>query len=158
MANKATLLVFNNEFDRAFAAFRIAIAAAHSKMEVMMVFTLWGIDIVKKDGPLFRGKGFKSRMMNFMNRGGAKRLKLSRMHMGGMGKWMMEKMMKDKNIQPLSQLIADAKKLGVKFLICDVPLEMMGLTKDDLIDEVDNIVNVETYIQHMADSQINLFV
>jgi hypothetical protein len=37
-------------------------------------------------------------MLNIMNRGGSKRLKMSHFHMFGLGTWMMRKLMKESNI------------------------------------------------------------
>jgi peroxiredoxin family protein len=54
-------------------------------MDVTMFFTFWGLNVIKKnEGPL-RSKGLMHRMLNWMNRGGSRRLKLSRFNMLGMG-------------------------------------------------------------------------
>jgi peroxiredoxin family protein len=82
--------------------------------------------------------------MSFSSRGGAEKLKLSRFDFFGFGSWMMRRMMRAKNIQSIPEMIADAKDLGVKFLVCDNPMAIMELKKEDLIDEVDEIVGAAT--------------
>jgi peroxiredoxin family protein len=98
MAEKVTLVVFSGEMDRALAAFNIAIGAVSMGMEVSMFFTFWGLNIIKKDEGPIKSKGIMRKMLNFMNRGGAKRLPLSKFHMFGLGKWMMGKLMREAKV------------------------------------------------------------
>ncbi len=70
---KATIVVFSGELDKAFAAFIIANTAATMGMEVTMFFTFWGLNIIKKNrGPIY-SEGWMRKMLNKMNRGGSKR-------------------------------------------------------------------------------------
>ena len=144
MVKKASIVVFSDELDRACAAFTIANAAAASGMEVNLFFSCWGVNIVRRKGRLFRGDNLMNRLMSFSSRGGAEKLKLSRFDFFGFGSWMMRRMMRAKNIQSIPEMIADAKDLGVKFLVCDNPMAIMELKKEDLIDEVDEIVGAAT--------------
>jgi peroxiredoxin family protein len=50
-----------------------------------MFFTFWGLNVIKKNEGPIKSKGIMRKMLNFMNRGGAKRLGLSKFHMFGMG-------------------------------------------------------------------------
>ena len=93
-----------------------------------------------------------------MNRGGAKRLPLSKFHMLGMGKWMMQKLMNDINIPRVEELMAIAKEFGVKFIACTTSIGMMGISKDAFIPEVDTCAGVATYIADARESKINLFI
>ena len=158
MAEKASIVIFSNELDRACAAFTIANAAAASGMEVTLFFSCWGVNIVKRRGPLFRGDTLMNRAMNFLQRGGAAALPLSRFNLLGLGTWMMRRQMKAKNIQSIPEMMADAKELGVRFLVCDNPVAIMGLKREDLIDEVDDIVGVATYINESSGAGLTLFI
>jgi len=156
---KATIVIFSGDLDKALSAFVIATGAAAMGWEVTMVFTFWGINIVrdeKKKAPL--KKDFTSKMFEFLMPRGAKQLRLSKMHMFGIGTAMMKKRMKVKNVQGLREFIKDAKELGVKFLVCNLPMDIMGLQKEEFIDEVDDICNVSTYLKEAKDAELNLFI
>jgi len=155
---KMTIIVFSGEMDKALAAFNLAIGGATSGMEVTMFFTFWGLNVIKKNEGSIKSKGIMRKMLNFMNRGGAKRLPLSKFHMLGMGKWMMKKLMKDVNFPEVEELIAIAKEFGVKFIACTTSMGMMGISKEAFIPEVDSLAGVATYLAHAKESKINLFI
>jgi len=155
---KMTIIVFSGEMDKVIPAFNIAIGGATSGMEVNMFFTFWGFNVIKKNEGSIKSKGIMRKMLNFMNRGGAKRLPLSKFHMLGMGKWMMKKLMKDVNSPQVEELIALAKESGVKFIACTNTMGLMGITKEALIPEVDSLAGVATYVAHAKESKINLFI
>jgi len=155
---KMTIIVFSGEMDKALAAFNLAIGGATSGMEVTMFFTFWGLNVIKKNEGSIKSKGIMRKMLNFMNRGGAKRLPLSKFHMLGMGRWMMKKLMKDVNFPQVEELMAIAKEFGVKFIACTTSMGMMGISKEAFITEVDSLAGVATYLAHARESKINLFI
>jgi peroxiredoxin family protein len=71
---------------------------------------------------------------------------------------MMKKRMKNKNVKSLKGMIEDAKELDVKFLVCDMSMDIMGLQKEEFIDEVDEIVGVGTYLKEAKDSDVTMFI
>ena len=160
MANKEkmTLIVYSGEMDKALAAFNLAIGGASSGMQVTMFFTFWGLDVIKRNEGGIKSKGIMRKMLNFVDRGGAKRLPLSRFHMFGMGKWMMKKLMDDINFPQVQDLITLAKELGVEFVACTTSMGMTGISKDAFIPEVDTFAGVATYLARAKESKINLFV
>ena len=158
MAEKMTLIVFSGDMDKALAAFNLAIGGASIGMEVSMFFTFWGLNVIKKnDGPI-KSKGIMRKMLNFMNRGGAKRLGLSKFHMFGMGKWMMGKLMNNVKSPSVQELMTMAHQSGVKFIACTTTIGMMGLGKDAFIPEVDSYAGVASYLADAKDGRINLFI
>ena len=160
MADKesATIIVFSGELDKSLAAFNIAIGAASMGMEVTMFFTFWGLNVIKRNEGGIKSKGIMRRMLNFMNRGGPKRLHLSKFHMFGMGTWMMTRLMKDVNFPQLEELMAMAKGMGVEYVACTTSMGMMGIGKDAFIPEVDSYAGVATYLAKARESKINLFI
>lgn len=138
MTKKMSLIVFSGEMDKAYPAFILATGAAAAGMEVTMFFTFWGLNLLKK--------------------GGLSKAKLSKMNMFGLGKSMVKKRMAKVNVAPLEKLLADAKELGVKILACDMTMGVFGVTKDNLISEVDEFAEVGSYISDSKDSDINLFI
>ena len=155
---KMTIIVFSGEMDKALSAFNLAIGGATSGMEVAMFFTFWGLNVIKKNEGGIKSKGIMRKMLNLMNRGGAKRLPLSRFHMLGLGKRMMKKLMKDVNSPQVEELIVLAREFGVKFIACTNTMGMMGISKDAFIPEVDSFAGVATYLAHARESKINLFI
>ncbi len=78
--------------------------------------------------------------------------------MMGMGKAMMQRLMKDINFPQVDELIKLAKELDVKFIACTTTIGMMGITKDAFIPEVDSFAGVATYIAEASKSKISLFI
>jgi len=158
VAEKVTIVVFSGEMDKAIAAFNIAIGAGSMGMEVSMFFTFWGLNILKKNEGSMKSKGMMRKMLNFMNRGGSKRMPLSKFHMFGMGKWMMKRLMKDVNSPQIEELMAMAKDAGVKFIACTNTMGMMGLSKEAFIPEVDSFAGTAAYLTEAREGKVNLFI
>ena len=155
---RITLIVFSGELDKALAAFNLAIGAASMGMEVSMFFTFWGLNVIKRNEGGIKSKGVMRRMLNFMNRGGANRLHLSKFHMLGMGTWMMKQLMKDVNFPQLDELMAMAKGMGVKFIAWTTSMGLMGISKEAFIPEVDSFAGVATYLAEAREGNVNLFI
>lgn len=156
--DNVTIVVFSGELDKALAAFNIANTAASMGMKVSMFFTFWGLGVIQKAGT---GRGKKDAlqwMMSKMNRGGAKRLKLSKMNMMGMGKTSMKTLMKKYKMPSLEEMINLAKEQGVEFVACTTSIALMGLDKSDFIDEVDRFAGASTYLGLASEGNVNLFI
>ena len=62
------------------------------------------------------------------------------MNMGGLGKRMINNRMKQANVASLERLILDFKELGGKIIACEMTMEIMGISKKDLRQElIDNM-------------------
>ena len=158
MPEKVTIAMCSGDMDKALAALNIAIGAASAGMEVSMFFTFWGLNIIKRNEGSIKSKGLMRKMLNFMNRGGSKRLPLSRFHMLGLGKWMMARLMKDTRSPSVEELLALANEMGVKFIACTTTMGMMGVSKDAFIPEVDRFAGVATYLAEAKEGRVNLFI
>ncbi|MDD3141748.1 MAG: DsrE/DsrF/DrsH-like family protein, partial [Lachnospiraceae bacterium] len=88
---------------------------------------------------------------------GTGKLKLSKMNMGGMGTKMMKMVMKDKNVDSLETLMQHAMKNGVKLVACTMSMDIMGITKEELIDGVE-LAGVASYLGDAEESNVNLFI
>ena len=120
--------------------------------------TIYVVDWNGKNKKALQNKDFMSKMFGSMMPKGCEELKLSSMNMGGMGTSMMKKRMKAKNVQNLDDMIEDAKELGVKFLVCDMSMDIMGLQKEEFIDAVDDIVGIGAYLQESKGADVTLFI
>lgn len=154
--NGQTIVVFSNDLDKALASFIIANGAKASGKDVTMFFTFWGLNILRKSNVSVK-KGFIDKMFGFMMPKGAEKLTLSKMNMGGMGSAMMKWVMKNKNISTLSELIQQAQDSGVKFIACNMSMDVMGIKEEELIDGVE-ISGVAKYISESNNANSNLFI
>ena len=140
---KCSLVICSGDMDRVMAGFIIATTAASMGRETAMFFTFWGLKAIQKDH--LTGSSFMERMLGLMNRGGIDRIGPSRLNFGGLGRWLFKKMMKDKGVMPLAELRQVAIDLDVKLLACEMSMDVMGIKREDLIDEVADIVGAATY-------------
>jgi len=153
---KCVIIVMSGDMDKVFAAFTIATTAAALGSETTMFFTFWGLKAIQKGN--LTGKGLFGRMVGIMNRGGINVIGPSRFNFMGIGRWMFKKMMRDKNVASLAELRQAAIDLGIKFLACQTSLDVMEITKEDLIPEVADVVGAATMIAEAQQAQINLFI
>ncbi len=152
-----TIIVFSGDMDKVLASFIIANGAAAMGRPVTMFFTFWGLNVLRKTENQNVKKPLIDAMFGTMMPRGAAKLKLSKMNMGGMGTAMMKKVMKDKNIDSLEDLIKKAMDNGVKMIACTMSMDVMGITKEELIDGVE-FAGVGTYLGDAEESNVNLFI
>jgi peroxiredoxin family protein len=156
--DSVTIVVLSGEMDKAMAAFIIATGAAAMGMKVTMFFTFWGLNIIRKQGATSSAKDWLRRLFGWMNKGGSADLPLSRFHFGGLGTFMMKKVMKANKMPGIPELLETAQDLGVKMIACTTTLGMMGISKDTLIDGVDQLAGVTTYLAEARHGAVNLFI
>lgn len=152
-----TMVVFSGDLDKAIASFIIANGAASMGKKVTMFFTFWGLNILRRPEKVSVQKGFIDKMFGMMMPRGSKRLKLSKMNMMGMGSKMIRKVMKDKNVTSLEDLIKAAMDSGIEVVACQMSMDVMGIRKEELIDGV-KIGGVGYYLGEAEDSNVNLFI
>lgn len=151
---KISIVCFSGDFDKVLAAFTIATGAAATGRAVDIFFTFWGLNVLKKkQGRSFVGTGFLARVFNFLM-GGEKKLPLSRLNFGGISPKLMGSMMKKKNVASLRELIEAAKALGVRLIPCEMAMVVLGLDKEDLIDEVEETIGVATFLDESKHAKI----
>jgi peroxiredoxin family protein len=155
--NRATIVVFSGDMDKIFAALIIATGCAAAGMETTLFFTFWGLNAIKKGDPI-QAKSFLGKMMGIMNRGGIKRLNPSRFSFGGIGRVLFSKMMRDKGVASLEELLQTAIDLDVELLACKMSMDVLEITRDDLIPEVGDIVGVATMVRNASRSKIQMFI
>ena len=155
---KCTIIVFSGEMDKVFAAFIIATTAAAMGMDTTMFFTFWGLNILKRNEGPAGGKGILRRMMNRMNRGGARRLKLSKFHMFGLGTGMMKQFMKENKMPTLDEFIVMAQEMGVKMMPCSTSCGIMGLSDDLFREGTGDQAGAAFFINEARDSKVTLFI
>ena len=139
MANKATIVVHSGDMDKVYSALIIGNGALAMGMDVSLYFTFWGLQRLKK--------------------GGLEKGPLSKMNMLGLGKWMVKRKMKQAGVASLEKLMQDFKELGGKILACDMTMDIMGVKREDLRDDlVSDYCGVGTYMNEARESTMTLFI
>ncbi len=156
--DKLSMVVYSADLDRLLATMIIATGAAAMGMQVNLFFTFWATSSLRNGA--FRGKRpLIERMFGWMLPKGRRSLKLSQMHMGGMGTAMIKWRMRDKNVSDLDELFEMAKEMGVKINICEMSMDLLGMKLDDLMDYPDmEVCGVATFLSHAMDSKVTLFI
>lgn len=156
--DRVTIVVLSGDMDRVMAAFIIATGAAAMGMQVTMFFTFWGLNAIRRKGTPSAAKDWLRRMFGFLNRGGAASLPLSRFHFWGLGTRMMKRVMRAHRMPGVPELFETARDLGVRFIACTTTMGLMGITKDTLIEGVDELAGVTTYLAEAKQGSVNLFI
>ncbi len=157
-STKKTIILFSGDFDKVMAAFIIANGAAAMDDDVTMFFTFWALNALRKDAHVpVKDKTFVQKAFGAMMPRGARKLGMSKMNFAGVGPKLMQREMKAQNVMSLTELIDTAREQGVKFIACTMSMDVMGLTKDELIDGLE-FAGVATYLGEAEESNVNLFI
>jgi peroxiredoxin family protein len=139
VANKAAIIVHSGDMDKVYSALILGNGALSMGMEASLFFTFWGLQRLKK--------------------GGLEKGPLSKMNMLGLGKWMIKRKMKQARIASLEKLMQDFKELGGKILACDMTMDIMGVKREDLRDDlISDYCGVGTYMSEAKDATVTLFI
>jgi peroxiredoxin family protein len=156
--NRKTIIVFSGDLDKVLAAFVIANGAAAMDDEVTMFFTFWGLNEMGSTEKVpARGKTLVQRAFAAMMPRGPERLSLSKMNFAGAGPKLMRRAMRHANVMSLADLIAEAREQGVKMIACTMSMDVMGLTKNDLVDGLE-YAGVASYLSDADQANVNLFI
>lgn len=154
---KLSLICFSGDFDKAVAAFTLASGAAAVNYEVNIFFTFWGLNLVKnKKGHAFVGKGVLARTFGFLS-GGLKNVPMSKLNFGGFSPRAMTWLMRKRNVATLDELIQAAKDLDVKLYACEMSMNILGLTKEDFVIDVKEVLGVPRFLEYSRDGE-TLFI
>lgn len=152
-----TFIMFSDDLDKALATFVLANGAAATGQKVTIFFTFWGLNVIKKSDKPRVAKNIYGKMFEMMLPSCSKKLKLSKMNMGGIGSRMMRHIMKTNQIHSLEELRQQALENGVEFIACQMSMDVMGIKKEELLEEV-TIGGVATYMERADNANVNLFI
>lgn len=155
--DSAAIILFSNDLDKALAALIVGCGMAAAGSKVSIFFTFWGLSVLRRNPAPAVKKSLISRMFGFMLPKGAKKLALSKMNMAGMGTAMMKQVMARENVPTLSELLVQARELGIKFIACEMAMDVMGLQREELI-EVDSVAGVASFAEIARNAGTTLFI
>ena len=138
-AERVTIVLHSGDMDKVYSALIIANGALAMGMEASIYFTFWGLQRLQK--------------------GGLEKGPLSKMHFLGLGKWMVRRRMQRENVASLERLLQDFKELGGKIIACEMTMDIMGIRRQQLREDlIDEYGAVGSYIRDARSSKITLFI
>ncbi|MGB4594003.1 MAG: DsrE/DsrF/DrsH-like family protein [Coriobacteriia bacterium] len=150
------MVVMSGDMDKLFGAFIIANGAAAMGMEVTMFFTFWGLRAIKKN--VSTGKTFFGKMIGIMYGGDISKSHPSKFRFGGMGRWMLGKMMGSHNVSTLVEMRDLAVELGVNMYGCQMSMDVMEIPQDALIEGAKEAVGVGFFLLKAQEAEVQLFI
>jgi peroxiredoxin family protein len=156
---KLSMVVFSGDLDKHIAAMIIATGAAAMGMEVVIFYTFWGTAALRDPKKRVGGKNPIEKMFGMMLPKGRDKTTLSKMHMAGAGTAMIKALMKKKNVASLGEMFEIAAQLGVKIIICEMSMDLMGFKIEEMIDYPGlSVGGVATFLADAGESAIQLFI
>lgn len=137
MARKMAIVLFSGTADKLQAAATMVSGAAAMGVETHVFLTFWGLNTFRKDmvgQPLPMSADY-----------------------GQMGE-NVAKLMVEKQVPNWMELLEMAREVGeVHVHACAMTLDLMDMTKEDLVDMVEDVIGVATFVQLSEDAQ-TLFI
>ncbi|MFS1511277.1 DsrE/DsrF/DrsH-like family protein [Chengkuizengella sp. SCS-71B] len=129
MSNKVAIIASNGGLFEAYKVFNIATASAATDAEVGIFFTFEGLNLIHKEGnqqlPLPEGREH------------------------------FEEGFKAAEVPSIDELIVMAKELGVKFIACQMTMDVMNVKKEDLISGIE-VGGAVTFLDFAKDANVTL--
>ena len=156
--NKLTIIAWGGNLDRIWPTTILATTAAASGMEASVFFTFWGLFAIVKPEVRITGDNWMQKMMSAMNPGSAQKAKLSQYNFAGAGPAMFKKLANDHQVAKPEELIVLAQDLGARLIPCQMTMDLLGLTRDDLIDGLEEPIGAATALLEMKEAAVSLFI
>jgi peroxiredoxin family protein len=157
--DQLSMVVFSGDLDKILAAMIIATGAAAFDMKVKLFFTFWAISALRDPKKKGKGKNMIEKMFGMMLPRGTGKIKLSKMHMCGMGTAMIKGIMKKHKTPSLEEMFKAAAELGVEINICEMSMNLMGFKKEEMIDYPHmTVCGVATFLTDASESKVQLFI
>ncbi|HYE08843.1 MAG TPA: DsrE/DsrF/DrsH-like family protein [Patescibacteria group bacterium] len=158
MNKKMSILLFSGEYDKALAALILANTARTMDIDASIFFAFWGLGLVRDPEKLkLADKSLYEKLFGIMTPKGPEDLPLSKMNFAGIGKMMLKEMMEDDDTPPLTAFLRGAQNKDVKFYGCKLSMEIMGLTQEEMIPEL-QIIEAKDYLTDAMEANLQLFI
>lgn len=131
--------------EKGLAACNLALAGLARGSRVELFFSFWGLNLLKKPGARVRGQRLQ-RMMGLLNRDHAGRQRLGRFGLLGLGRRAMARLMRAHGLPSFQESLGMAHAMGARVVACSQSLELLGLTRESLIAEVDEVAGAAAFL------------
>jgi len=150
--NRIAIIASKGTLDMAYPPLLLATTARSMGIEASIFFTLYGVEILKKNAKLKVAPLANPAMpMPVPNIIGAMP------GMTAMASMMMKGMFKKQSVPPIKELMDMARESGVKLVCCQMTVDVLGVKQKNLIDGIE-FGGLATFIEYGMGSTINLFV
>ncbi|GIN75185.1 hypothetical protein CHCC14820_3589 [Bacillus paralicheniformis] len=129
MSTRVAIIAANGGLFDAYKVFNIATAAAASDQEVSIFFTFEGLNLIHKQAH--------------------QELEMPQ------GKEHFAEGFKKANVPSIPELIEMAQEMGVRFIGCQMTMDVMGLTKEDFIEGIE-VGGAVTFLDFAKDADVSL--
>lgn len=158
LQKKMNLMVFSGDYDKALAALILANEAREIEMEASLFFAFWGLLLIRDpERAPTEDKNMLEKTFGAMTPKSIDELPLSKMNYAGLGKAMLQEMMEEKEIPPLSAFLKGAIHKGVRLYACRLSLQVMGFHQEELLPQVE-VMEAKAYLQDACQSDLQLFI
>jgi peroxiredoxin family protein len=150
--NRAAIIASKGTLDMAYPPLLLATGARSMGIEASIFFTLYGINILKKNANLKVAPIANPAMpMPVPNLIGALP------GMTSMASMMMKGMFKKQAVPTIGELLDMARDSGVKLVACQMTLDVLGINQQALIDGVE-FGGLATFLEYGMGASVTLFV
>jgi peroxiredoxin family protein len=157
-SNELLIILESGDLERTWGTLILATSAAASGMNVSIFLTFWGFYPLVKPGVRITGQNWMQKMLSVMNRPGIDHLRMSRLNFMGMGPWMAKHLAREQGVALPGELLEIASSMGVRLIPCQMTMDMFGLTRDDLIEGLDEPAGAATVLERIASGVPALFI
>jgi len=141
--------------DMAYPGLVLANAALMEGIDVTMFFTFWGFDMItKKKMDKLEVTPLGNPSMAMPNGMGIPNMMSMLPGMTGFATSMMRKEIAKLDFPPVREYMQTIADAGGKMYACKMSMDMMGLEKEDLFDEVEDIVGAMEFMEMSEGAQI----
>ncbi|HSQ37560.1 MAG TPA: DsrE/DsrF/DrsH-like family protein [Acidimicrobiia bacterium] len=153
---KLAIICSKGTLDMAYPGLIIGNGAAQEGIETHLFFTFWGMDIIRRKTV---NKLTMTPAGNTAMRIGSTSLAMPQLlgvlpGMSSMASWMMRGKIKGLDVPPVHEFLTQIADAGGHLWACKMSVDMMKLTRDDFIPEVEDIINVSAFLDLSRDGQI----
>jgi peroxiredoxin family protein len=155
--DKLVIMAWSGDLDKVWPTLILATTGAAMGMQTTVFFTFWGLFPLVKDDVRITGENWMQKLLSTMDRPGLEHLKLGKMNFAGAGPAMMKHLAKGNHVASPQELMVLAKDLGVKLVPCQMTMDLLGLTREDLIDGLEEPAGATTALLEAQDA-VTLFI
>jgi peroxiredoxin family protein len=134
-ADKVTIILHSGAYDRASYALTLALGALASDMEVYMHLTYEGLRRFTKGHLADLGEETSPVVRAAFKNG-----------------------LEAGKIQTLENRLTEAKELGLKLYACPASMAVLGIREEELLDEIDGIMGVVSFLKIARTAAINWYI
>jgi peroxiredoxin family protein len=150
--NRAAIIASKGTLDMAYPPLLLATGARSMGIEASIFFTLYGVNILKKNANLkvapLANPALPMPVPNLIG---------ALPGMTSMASMMMKGMFKKQAVPSIKELLDMARDSGVKLVACQMTLDVLGMKKKDLIDGIE-FGGLATFIEYGMGATVTLFV